>query len=112
MYVIHSDDYDWGIFSLDTVLERQELRANTPLALFNFGDHAMHHLFPTLDQGLLPELYADFFETLEQFEAEFVTSKWFFETIKGQFRQLARIEPQKLNTHQKYLLKHAKKAQS
>lgn len=93
-------------------MNRKALRAHTFLNVFNFGDHALHHLFPTLDHGLLPELYGEFFETLKEFEAEFQYNDQFFETMKGHFQQLARIEPQKHNSHQKYLLKHTKRTQS
>lgn len=91
-------------------MDRQELRGNKLLALTNFGDHALHHLFPTLDHGLLPELYNDFFKTMIEFEAECQCYPWFFETIKGQFQQLIRTEPQKLNSHEKYLLKYGMKS--
>lgn len=74
------------------------------LSLSNFGDHALHHLFPTLDHGLLPELYDIFFKTLLEFEAECQCYQWFFETIKGQFKQLSRTTPQKLDYHDKFLL--------
>lgn len=93
-------------------MDKKAVRGHTLLSVFNFGDHALHHLFPTLDHGLLPELYGEFFETLKEFEAEFQYNEWFFETMKGHFQQLARIEPQKLNSQQKYLLKHAKQTQS
>lgn len=106
----NSKGYDWGIYSIDTVMDRQELRCNTLLALANFGDHALHHLFPTLDHGILPELYDLLYETLEEFEAECQCYPWFFETIKGQFQQLSRVEPMKLDSHEKYLLKMGKQS--
>lgn len=85
-------------------MDRQELRGNTFLVLANFGDHALHHLFPTLDHGILPALYDIFFETLLEFEADYQCYPWFFETIKGQFKQLSRIEPMPFDSHQRYLL--------
>lgn len=97
---------------MDTIIDRQELRGNTLLTLANFGDHALHHLFPTLDHGILFKLYDDFFETLMEFEAECLCYPWFFEVIKGQFQQLTRIEPMKLDSHERYLLKHGKSSQS
>ncbi|XP_055301663.1 cytochrome b5-related protein-like [Sitodiplosis mosellana] len=113
--VVHDGDavrkgYDWGLYSIDTIMDRQELRGNTFLALANFGDHALHHLFPTLDHGILPQLYDILFETLLEFEAECQCYPWFFETIKGQFKQLSRVEPMTLDSHQKYLLKNGKKS--
>lgn len=100
-----SKGYDWGLYSIDTIMERQELRGNTLLTLTNFGDHALHHLFPTFDHGLLPKLYDMFFETLLEFEAECQCYPWFFETIKGQFQQLSRTEPMPYDSHERYLRK-------
>lgn len=111
--VVHDGDavrksYDWGLYTIDTLMDRQELRKNTFLAMTNFGDHALHHLFPTLDNGILPQLYDDFFETLLEFEAECQCYPWFFETIKGQFQQLSRNEPMTLDSHERYLQKYGK----
>lgn len=91
-------------------MEREELKGNTLLALTNFGDHTLHHLFPTLDHGVLPELYDILFETLFEFEAELQLYPWFFETIKGQFKQLTRTKPMKLSSHEKYLIKNGLKS--
>lgn len=91
-------------------MERQELKGNKLLALTNFGDHTLHHLFPTLDHGVLPELYDILFETLFEFEAELQCCPWFFETVKGQFKQLSRTEPMKLSSHEKYLIKNGLKS--
>lgn len=115
-------------------MDRQELRGNTLLVLANFGDHSLHHLFPTLDHGLLQELYDVFFETLMEFEAECMCYSWLvhfelfcanfyiktldaslicrFETIKGQFQQLSRIEPMQLDSRERYRLKYGKATNS
>lgn len=106
-----SKGYDWGLYSIDTIMDRQELRGNTLLALTNFGDHALHHLFPTLDHGILAELYDILFETLLEFEAECQCYPWFFETIKGQFQQLSRIQPMTLDSHERYLIKNGRQKQ-
>lgn len=93
-------------------MDREEISGNPLLALCNFGDHALHHLFPTLDSGILPALYDVFFETLLDFEVDYQMDKWFFEMIKGKFEQMARNTPQKFNSHQKFLLKYGKRTQS
>lgn len=90
-------------------MDRQELRGNTFLALTNFGDHALHHLFPTFDHGILPQLYDIFYETLLEFEAECQCYPWFFETIKGQFKQMSRVKPMKFDSHQRYLQNQSSK---
>lgn len=91
-------------------MERQELKGNKLLALTHFGDHALHHLFPTLDHAILSELYDILFETLLEFEAELQCYSWFFETIQGQFKQMARTKPMELSSHEKYLLKNGLKS--
>lgn len=89
-------------------MDRRELRGNGFLALTNFGAHIMHHLFPTLDHGYLPHLYDIFYETLAEFEAECQCQAWFFETIKGQFRQLSRVDAMKLDPNERYVLRKQK----
>lgn len=83
---------DWGIYQLDTVIDRKDIHGKHFLSLVHFGDHALHHLFPTLDHGILPELYPILFKTMDDFEAEFYSYPW-LKLIRGQFQQLARIEP-------------------
>lgn len=87
----HRDGIDWGIYNLDTVIEREDIRGSHLLVLANFGNHALHHMFPTLDHGILPELYDVFEETLIEFQAELQQKKW-WQCIIGQFKQLARTE--------------------
>lgn len=86
------DERDWGISQLDAVMDRTEIRGNHFLVLTNFGDHALHHLFPTLDHGTLEQLYPVFEETMKQFNVDLrVRSQ--FEMIAGQFMQLSREKP-------------------
>ena len=91
-------------------MDRRELRGNAFLSLTNFGDHTLHHMFPTVDHGLLPQLYDMFFQTLMEFEAESQAYPW-YEVIKGQFLQLTRTEPMTLDPHERYVLKMAKQKQ-
>jgi len=84
----HNPTLDWGIFQLDTVMDRTEIQGIL-LTLTHFGDHALHHLFPTIDHVHLPELTDILLETCEEFEAQCRTCRW-WELIKGQFAQLRR----------------------
>lgn len=106
----NSKSYDWGLYTIDTIMDRMAFRNNSFLALANFGDHVLHHLFPTFDHGILPQLYDILFETLVEFEAESEGYPW-YEVIKGQFLQLARVETNPIDSHQRYLLKLAKQKQ-
>lgn len=58
----------------------------------HFGDHVLHHLFPTVDHALLPGLRKIFLETCKEFEAEMKSYSW-FSHIVGQHKQLTKIEP-------------------
>lgn len=91
---IYRKDFDWGLYTIDTVIDRKESRQNSLFALTHFGDHALHHLFPTLDNAVLPYLYDSLFQTLREFESE-ARAYPFWELITGQFQQLARTEPMK-----------------
>lgn len=77
---------------LDAVVDRHEITGSHYLVLTNFGDHGLHHMFPTLDQGLLQHIYPVFKKTLKQFNIDLrMTSQ--LELIKGQFMQMARSKP-------------------
>lgn len=62
------------------------------LVLMFFGDHALHHLFPTVDHCRLSALYPVFKETLAEFGVEYHFSST-AELIVGAVRQLARTAP-------------------
>lgn len=91
---------DWGIYSLDTIIDDTDLRRHHLIALTHFGHHALHHLFPTLDHGVLNELYSTLFETMAEFEVDLEAYPWYHHAF-GQFRQLARIEPNPLDSLQR-----------
>lgn len=74
------------------MIDRKDAHANHFMSLTNFGDHILHHLFPTLDHGYLKELYPIFHEMVNEFQLEarvapFVTLIW------ANHLQVARIEP-------------------
>lgn len=85
-------------------MDRKESCQKTALAITHFGDHVLHHLFPTLDHAVLPYLYDILFETLKEFEAE-ARSRPFWKLVAGQFQQLARVEPMTTCSHECFKLK-------
>lgn len=90
--VCFRDDRDWGLFTLDATRDRVEIHGTPYLVLITFGDHTIHHLFPTLDHSHLHSLYPVLAETCKEFGIDFkLTTTW--EMIKGQFQQLMRTEP-------------------
>lgn len=92
------------MYNIDTTIDRKEIRQNTILAITHFGDHALHHLFPTLDQAVLSHLYDILFKTLAEFEVE-AKAYPFWELISGQFQQLARIEPMTKCSKERFRIK-------
>ncbi|EFA08576.2 cytochrome b5-related protein [Tribolium castaneum] len=85
-------DYDWGLSQLDAIMDRHEITGSHFLVLTNFGDHALHHMFPTLDHGTLELLYPTFRKVCQDFNVDLrMTSQ--LELIKGSFMQVMRTEP-------------------
>lgn len=91
---------DWGIYSLDTVMDNTDLRKHHFLALTHFGHHAMHHLFPTIDHGILPDLYPILYDTMAEFDIELDAYPW-YHLVYGQLQQLARVEPNSFSSLEK-----------
>ncbi|XP_075220365.1 cytochrome b5-related protein-like isoform X1 [Lycorma delicatula] len=86
------NDKDWGLNQIDAVNDRIEVAATFPWAHLSFGDHTLHHMFPTLDHDILSELYPVFEKTCLEFGVEFrFNTTW--NLFKGQFHQLTRTLP-------------------
>lgn len=93
--IYYREDKDWGLSQIDAVADRPEINESTFLVLTNFGDHTIHHLFPTIDHGKLKYLYPVLQETCQEFGVEFrLITQW--ELIVGQFYQLLRMIPNPL----------------
>lgn len=72
-------------------MDRHDITGSHFLVLTNFGDHALHHMFPTLDHGTLELLYPALKKTCKRFNVDLrMASQW--ELAKGSFKQIMRIE--------------------
>lgn len=70
---------DWGMHELEAVMDRNDINDNFFKVMTFFGDHALHHLFPTLDHALLSHLYPVFLKHCEEFRANYrLTSQFDF----------------------------------
>lgn len=87
-----SKSVDWGIHQLDTASDRREITGNTFLVLTTFGDHVLHHLFPTLDHTALQYLYPTFQKTMEDFNVK-MHVKSQIGLVIGLFQQLNNDKP-------------------
>ena len=48
--------------------DRKEVQGNLFLVAISFGDHGLHHLFPTVDHSKLPYLHEVFWKTVDEFK--------------------------------------------
>lgn len=102
--LISRENLDWGLYSLDTVMDNSDFRKHHLLAITHFGHHAIHHLFPTIDHGVLSELYPILYETMDEFKAHLDCYPWYHH-VYGQLRQLSRVTPNPLDPTEKFYKK-------
>lgn len=93
--IVHEGDdiksMDFGIYQLLTTFDRTEVNSSLPTCILFFGDHVLHHLFPTLDQTLLPQLRGILEKTCKEFDVEYVKYGT-VESFLGLLKQIARTE--------------------
>lgn len=58
---------DWGVYQVFAVGTRPEADKSSLLSSISFGQHALHHLFPTIDQSYLAALTPIYESTLKEF---------------------------------------------
>lgn len=80
---------------MNCVIDRKEVKESQFWTLITFGHHTLHHFFPTVDHGVLPQLNETFLETCKEFEMELREYTW-WPLIVGQFDQLVRDTPKNL----------------
>lgn len=88
---------DFGVYQIAATADKLEVNSSLFLSLTNYGNHVLHHMFPTLDHAVLPQLNETLINTCVEFECELREFPW-LQLIIGQFRQLARTEPHKLRS--------------
>ncbi|KAA0195901.1 hypothetical protein HAZT_HAZT010026 [Hyalella azteca] len=91
-YDTFRSDPDWGLCQLDAVRDKIEVTGSLFLVAISFGDHSLHHLFPTVDHSKLPYLYPALIETCEEFNLNFSFVKQ-KELILGMYLQICSANP-------------------
>ncbi|XP_052863972.1 cytochrome b5-related protein-like [Anopheles cruzii] len=86
------DGVDFGLYQLATIVERKGVTGSLLKVLTTFGDHHLHHMFPTLDHAIFPQLNDVFVETCREFNVGKLSSTWFSQFV-AQNIQLARVKP-------------------
>lgn len=90
------ENLDFGIYQISATINRVEADHNLLTTLLYYGDHTLHHMFPTLDHSLLEQLRDVYEETCLEFQAELEKCTQ-LEALIGQFQQLRRSETFKLH---------------
>lgn len=70
-------------------MDRAEISGNKFIGLVVFGEHVLHHFFPTIDFYYLQELMPIYYKTLDDFGVPHKLEP-FAEVVLGAFKQLAR----------------------
>ncbi|CAB3238963.1 unnamed protein product [Arctia plantaginis] len=86
-----SETPDWGMHQIEALLDRKDVNNNVFAVITLFGDHALHHMFPTLDHGILRHLRPIFIEICEKFQANYQVSTQ-FQLVLGQIKETMRTE--------------------
>lgn len=83
---------DFGEFQLSTTVDRVEANRNAFTSLAYFGDQVLHHLFPSIDHSLLPQLKETLVKTCKEFDIDLHPPTTMLKATFGQFKQLYRSE--------------------
>lgn len=83
---------DWGIHELEAVMDRRDINESFFKVMTFFGDHTLHHLFPTVDHAYLSHLYPIFLKNCEKFRANFRLTNS-LDLFIGQLRMGAKVDP-------------------
>ena len=95
--IYHAGDYqhpetkDWGVHQVDTVRDVKK-SPNLFLVATTFGNHVLHHLFPTVDHSKLDILWPAFSETCLEFGIDY-RFMGAADMLKGIHLQLMRETP-------------------
>uniref|UniRef100_A0A2H1VNC5 Cytochrome b5-related protein n=1 Tax=Spodoptera frugiperda TaxID=7108 RepID=A0A2H1VNC5_SPOFR len=93
---VRGETVDWGMHELEAVMDRTDINNSLFKSMTFFGDHALHHLFPTLDHVILKQLYPVFLEHCEMFKANFrLTSS--LDLFIGQLKMAVKENPNVLD---------------
>lgn len=83
---------DFGIIQMISNVDRADLKSNHLMNLIQFGHNTLHHLFPSLDHALLPQLRPVFLETCREFEVKMREQSWCSHVL-AHFQLLKRVQP-------------------
>jgi fatty acid desaturase len=99
--IVHEGDeiesMDYGAFQVRANVERAAINGNDFTVMAYYGQHTLHHLFPTLDHSILPQLEEIYAKTCEQFSIVPNKKTSIINAMSDQFEQLGRTVTMKIN---------------
>ncbi|KAK2722214.1 cytochrome b5-related protein-like isoform X2 [Artemia franciscana] len=90
---------DWGLCQLDAVRDRWDVNSSDFLIATMYGEHTLHHLFPTIDHDKLPFLNHILVDTAKEFGIKEIEANRKYDFLKlwiGMYAQLIRNTPRTL----------------
>jgi hypothetical protein len=92
-------DPDFGLCQVDASKSKTDWYHQSTLAIMTtFGDHPMHHLFPTVDVSKQHHIKKIVLDTLREF-GELYPEMDQWELFKGSHKQMARTETHKIDVY-------------
>ena len=82
---------DFAIHQMAATIDRHEANSNLFMVLTHYGDHILHHFFPSLDHAILHHFYDELNETCSEFKEELRKISLFEATVE-QYKQQARTK--------------------
>ncbi|XP_035438276.2 cytochrome b5-related protein isoform X3 [Spodoptera frugiperda] len=82
---------DWGMHQVEALLDRKDVNGNVFAVMTLFGDHCLHHMFPTLDHSVLKYMHTLFIDLCEKYQANYRVSTQ-FKLVLGQIKETMRTE--------------------
>ncbi|XP_022825340.1 cytochrome b5-related protein-like [Spodoptera litura] len=86
-----SETPDWGMHQVEALLDRKDVNGNVFAVMTLFGDHCLHHMFPTLDHSVLKYMHPLFIDLCEKYQANYRVSTQ-FKLVLGQIKETMRTE--------------------
>lgn len=88
---------DFAIHQMAATVDRHEANSNLFMILTHYGNHILHHFFPSLDHAVLYNFHDELIETCSEFKEELRKISLFEATIE-QYKQQARTKKFTLKT--------------
>lgn len=104
LWFFRSENPDWGIHQVEALLDRKDINSNVFTVITLFGEHTLHHMFPTLDHAVLKYLHPIFLDLCEKFQANYRMSNQ-FNMVIGHIKEVMRTDFNELGKNRKFELK-------